>query len=82
MRLINGMDGTWLPTHFPMALARAAHMAPGTCINEPLNSPTRTVVILLGPLTLLTIMAVLLVMEGIRDSSDYAAGSESSPIPL
>ena len=65
-----------------MALARAAHMAPDTCINEPLNSPSRAVVILLGPLTLPTIMVVLLVMEGIRDSFDDATSSESSPTLL
>ena len=80
--MLEGLDETWLPTLFPTAFASVAHMAPCTCIYEDHYSPPRAAVIHLGLLTLHSIMAVLLAMEHIRDSSNDNVGYGGSPSPL
>ena len=76
MRMLEGSDGTWILALLPKELAWEAHMAPCTCIYECNYSPARAAVNYLDRLTLHLIMAVILVMEHIRDSSNGNVGWE------
>ena len=82
MRMFEGVDGTWIPALLPKELAWDAHMAPCTRIYECHYSPACAAVNSLDRLTLHLIMAVLLDMEHIRDSSIGNVGWVGSPSPL